>query len=72
MDVCGDGRLVGRAELLELARQGGVDATFTRKALDRVLTAAGSFIERAKLHPIRLGTAKSINAAVEKALSRMR
>lgn len=71
MDVCGEGRMVGRAKLLELARLGGVDAAFAIEALDRVLTVAGTFSARAKLHPIRVGTLKAIGVAVAANLGRL-
>jgi len=71
MDVCGEGRKVGRDKLLELARLGGVDAPFAHDVLDRALTLAGTFVARAKLHPIRSATVKSIGHAVESNRSRL-
>lgn len=71
MDVCGEGRNVGREKMLELARLGGVDVPFAQAVLDRALTVAGTFAARAKLHPIRPATVKAIRAAVEANLSRL-
>ena len=65
MDVCGEGRNVGREKMLALARLGGVDASFAQIALDRALTVAGTLAASAKQHPIRTGTVKAIHTAVE-------
>lgn len=71
MDVCGEGRNVGREKMLKLARLGGVDVPFAQAVLDRALTVAGTFAARAKLHPIRPATVKAIRAAVEANRSRL-
>jgi serine/threonine-protein kinase HipA len=65
MDVCGEARAVGRAALLALARLGGVDTAVAKSILDRALTVAGTFAERAQSHPIRRRTVKVISAAIE-------
>ena len=71
MDVCGEGRNIGRQKMLELASLGGVSATFAKAALGRALTVAGTLEARAKLQPIRLGTVKAIRTAVEANRSRL-
>lgn len=65
MDVCGEGRHIGRTHLLELARLGGVDLPFAKTVLDRILTVAGTFTTQAKQYPIRPATAKAIRSAIE-------
>ena len=53
------------AALLALARLGGVDTAVAKSILDRALTVAGTFAERAQSHPIRRRTVKVISAAIE-------
>jgi serine/threonine-protein kinase HipA len=71
MDVCGEGRNITRIRMLELARQGGVDAAFAQAAMDRALAVAQTFAARAKCHAIRPATVKTMNAAIEANQRRM-
>lgn len=71
MDVCGEGRNITRIKMLELARQGGVDAAFAQAAMDRALAVAQTFTARAKCHAIRPATVKTMNAAIEANQRRM-
>jgi serine/threonine-protein kinase HipA len=71
MDVCGQGRDIGRETMLELAAKGGVDDAFAREALDRALAVAGTFAERAKRYPIRAATAKVMRGVIEAGRTRL-
>lgn len=65
MDVCGEGRNITRTNMLDLARQGGVDAAFAQAAMDRALAVAKTLIASAKRHAIRPATVKTLRAAIE-------
>ena len=66
MDVCGEGRLVGRGHLLQLARQGGVDERWARACLDRIAGEALGLPGALQAEPgVRPSTAAHIAAAVE-------
>lgn len=71
MDVCGEGRNITRGKMLDLARQGGVDAAFAQVAMDRALAVAQTFTARAKRHAIRPATVKTMSAAIEANQRRM-
>lgn len=72
MDVCGEGRLVTRAHLLELARQGDVPAGFAQACLARALALADELPARFQAHDIRPATRKTIRTAVETLRSHLR
>lgn len=65
MDVCGESRNITRANMLDLARQGGVDAAFAQAAMDRALAVAQTFTASAKHHAIRPATVQALRAAIE-------
>nr|WP_255719443.1 type II toxin-antitoxin system HipA family toxin [Pelomonas sp. P8] len=71
MDVCGEGRSITRNHMLNLAKQGGVDADFAQAVMDRALVVAQTFAARAKRHVIRPATVKTLRAAIEANLQRM-
>lgn len=71
MDVCGESRDITRAKMLDLARQGGVDAAFAQAAIDRALAVAQTFTDRAKHHAIRPATVKTLRATIEANQRRM-
>lgn len=71
MDVCGEGRHITRANLPDLARQGGVDAAFAQAAMDRALAVAQTFTASARRHAIRPATVKTLRAAIEANQRRM-
>jgi len=68
MDVCGEGREVGREQMLELARLGGVDPAFARSALDRASDIASDFAKFADKYPIRRATIERIAATLARGL----
>lgn len=71
MDVCGEGRNITRKHMLNLAKQGGVDADFAQAVMDRALVVAQTFTKRAKRHTIRPATVKTLRAAIEANQQRM-
>jgi serine/threonine-protein kinase HipA len=65
MDVCGEGRHVTRARMLELASQGGVAMGLANATLDRAVALVDELAARAAAHPIRPATVKRIQLAVQ-------
>jgi serine/threonine-protein kinase HipA len=65
MDVCGEGRDITRAHLLELARQGGVPLARASQCIERLQAQAVAFRTTAKDRGIRPATLKRVAAAVE-------
>ena len=65
MDVCGEGRNITRAHMLELARQGGVPPLRAEQSIDRLAVQAVAFRTTAKDRGIRPATLKLVGAAVE-------
>lgn len=64
MDLCGEGRAIGRTHLLELARQGGVDGPFAQATIDRAVQVLGTWAQRAEPHAIRGATLRRLRAAL--------
>lgn len=65
MDVCGEARTITRAKMLELARQGGLDAAWAGNAIERIAEQAGQFRQLASTRKIRRATLKHVEAAIE-------
>lgn len=72
MDVCGEARAIPRAKMVELAKQGGVDAGFAQASLDRALALADELSSRGKAHAIRPATLRKIRSAIEANRARLR
>ena len=70
-DVCGEGRSPARSHLLRLAKDGGVEAAWAGTVIERMTEVAQTFRTRAKAHPIRPATVKSIGAFIEANCKRM-
>jgi serine/threonine-protein kinase HipA len=64
MDVCGEGRHVTRAKLLELALQGGLNAIWAVEVIDRIAECAGQFRRLAADWQIRKATVKQVEIAI--------
>jgi serine/threonine-protein kinase HipA len=64
MDVCGEGRQVSRAKMMELARHGDVGKGFAQASLDKALALVDELPDRAQAHAIRPATLRTIRAAV--------
>lgn len=65
MDVCGHGRNITRALMLQLAEQGGLKRAWAGEALDRLATEAEGFKAALLAAPIRRSTALRMAAAVQ-------
>ena len=65
MDVCGEGRNITRANLLELGKQGGLDAAWCMDVIDRFAGQASQFGQLASSWNIRRATVKHIEAIIE-------
>lgn len=65
MDVCGEGRNITRVHLLELGKQGGLDAAWCMHAIDRIAEQAGQFGQVASSWDIRRTTVKHIASLIE-------
>ena len=66
MDVCGHGRDITRAHLLQLARQGGVAAAAASAAIERMADVAVGLRVQASPWPIRKATLARWLAAVQR------
>ena len=64
MDVCGHGRDITRAHLMQLAAQGGVDAKAANAAIERMADVASGFAGQAAGWPIRKATLARMATAV--------
>ena len=64
MDVCGEGRHVSRAKMMELARHGDVGTGFAQASLDKALALVDELPDRAHAHAIRAATLRTIRGAV--------
>jgi serine/threonine-protein kinase HipA len=65
MDVCGEGRHITRAKLLELARQGGLDAAWAGRVIDQFVEHAGHFKSLSSEREIRRATIRHVAAAID-------
>ena len=65
MDVCGEGRDITRAHLLQLASQGGLDRAWAATVVDRMVELAGHFAAIAAGRSIRAATVKRVRGAIE-------
>lgn len=65
MDVCGEGRDITRAKMLELAGQGGVDPRLAAQSLDRMVALAGRFRAHSQQWEIRRATVNAVAAVIE-------
>ena len=64
MDVCGEGHVVERGHLLRLASEGGVAAKAAETTIDRMVTQAATFSQRAAAYPIRRATVQRMKASI--------
>ena len=64
MDIEGEGRYPGRAQLLRLASSNGLDASRAADTIVRMVAVASQLATLAREHPIRPATRKRIAAAV--------
>jgi serine/threonine-protein kinase HipA len=64
MDVCGEGRAIGRAHLLRLAKDSGLDAKWALTQIEAVCALAGQFKTFAKDQPIRKNTIAMLERVV--------
>ena len=71
MDVCGEGRSIHRSHLLDLAKQGGLDATWATAVIDKACQVAVDFKKKAAKFDIRPATVKHIAGLVEACRQRL-
>lgn len=71
MDVCGEGRHITRAKLLELARQGGLDAAWAGRVIDQFVEHAGHFKSLFSEWEIRRATIRHVAAAIDSNRARL-
>lgn len=72
MDVCGEGRAPGKADLLKLAAEAEVPREKAGAVIDRIAAVAASFKARLADYPIRKLRQREVVAAVEANLARLR
>jgi serine/threonine-protein kinase HipA len=66
MDVCGEGRNIKRADMLELAKQGGLERDWAADVIDRFVEHAGNFRKAAAAGgEIRAATIKQVDSAIQ-------
>ena len=73
MDVCGEGRNIGRSHLIQLAQQGGIDLRWAAKRLDAMLEVVDMWPKLIESFDIRRATRQKIHQDVihqREALSR--
>ena len=71
MDVCGHGRDISRAHLLQLAAQGGLNAAWAAQVVDRMTGQAQGLQAQASLWPIRKASVARVVAAVHANAARL-
>jgi serine/threonine-protein kinase HipA len=71
MDICGEGRAPARADLLRLAREGGVSAPAAQTSIERIAAVAQDFAARATHWPIRVATVQMLAQSVAANLRRI-
>lgn len=65
MDVCGEARDITRTKMLELARQGGLDAGWATTVLERFVEQAGTLRRICAGAGIRKATLQRVESAIE-------
>ena len=71
MDIEGEARTPGKAELLQLAAANGLRAAWATEVIDRIGTVAGEFKGLVTNYPIRPATSRKIAKAIEENRKRM-
>lgn len=71
MDICGEGLLPTRDDLMRLAEKGGVDASQAAQIIDRVMTVANDLRKRLVDYPIRKTSAAEVLKAVSANIRRL-
>lgn len=66
MDICGEGRAVGRSHLLRLATEGGMATKTAGATIDRMLALAASFPQRVAAYPIHRATVRRMTAMIDR------
>lgn len=67
MDISGEGRNVTRADLIQLAKDGGVNPGFASACIDEALALADNVEPMAKALPIRNETRNNLLQAIRRA-----
>lgn len=65
MDVCGEGRNITRAKMLELAGQGGLEASWATEIIDLFSEKASQFRQLALDREVRKATIQRVESAIE-------
>jgi serine/threonine-protein kinase HipA len=65
MDVCGEGRHITRALMLQLASQGGLSPKLAAQSLDRIVAQSGRFRALTSQWEIRRATVEAVTSAIE-------
>lgn len=72
MDICGEGLAPGKAHLLRLATESGLEKAWAEGVITRMAAVAGTFREVAKSEPIRAATVQTVWKSVSACRDRMR
>jgi serine/threonine-protein kinase HipA len=65
MDVCGEGRHIGRSHLIQLAQQGGVDVRWAEQRLDAMLDVVDQWLSLIEAFEIRRATHQKMRQDVQ-------
>ncbi len=71
MDVCGEGRNITRVKMLELAEQGGLEASWAKEIMQRFVEQSRQFKPLAIDRNVRKATVKFIEAAIDENRKRL-
>ncbi|MEQ1593044.1 MAG: type II toxin-antitoxin system HipA family toxin [Thiobacillaceae bacterium] len=71
MSVMGEGKTPGKAHLLRLAKDSGLNEGNANQVIDRMSTVAVEFKKLIKDHPVRVASVKTINHGIEANLGRL-
>lgn len=71
MDVCGEGRNITRAKMLDLAEQGGLEASWATEVIGRFVEQSGRFKQLALEKEVRKATVKRIESAIDENRKRL-
>ena len=71
MDVCGEGRNITRVKMLELAEQGGLEASWATEIMQRFVEQSRQFKQLAIDRNVRKATIKFIEAAIDENRKRL-
>jgi serine/threonine-protein kinase HipA len=71
MDVCGEGRAIGRAHLMQLAQACDLDPPWAAQVVDAMVAHGAAFTAEAGQYAIRRATVKDMQSAIDRNVARL-